>query len=533
VTVPFPKGQRLRGRTPFVDLSRATPDVTRKIIINGGFLNDLVSKSDAKSFTYAFDGAAFPNMPLVQARLGSIEEWQFINHNNDEHPIHVHVNDFQVTAYHDPTTGLRTGPDRFFVDNANVPAPVMMPDETVVQPGYMAMRTRFDDFIGLYVMHCHRLNHEDNGLMALVNVIPAVSAYAVVVPGGGGKPTSVRVLDANGDRLLATVTPFPGHEGLVSVALGDLDGDGVLDLVVGAGQDHAPEVVAYAGAAKPGKPAFSTELARFQAFGADARGGVSVAAAQIDGATSDNIIVGSGPGIASEIKVYAAKLPRPGMVPPLFTSFAPHAGESSGVSLATGFVDFSTGRNSIVAAPGPGSVAEVKVFVFPLLNQIGDSPITSPQPGMTASFQPFGGDYRGGVSLATGWLAGTLGGAKRIVVGRLAGEAQVKVYSSGSALDGGPSMYLHSPVHHGHGAAFREIAAFTPFEGTAGVRVAATSTTTGADLLVSGVSAQGAATAQKYDFTRADPKATTLQAVKLGDVAAGVAGTVPAVLAGD
>jgi hypothetical protein len=178
-------------------------------------------------------------------------------------------------------------------------------------------------------------------------------------------------------------------------------------------------------------------------------------------------------------------------------------------------------------------VSEVKVFVFPLLQQIGDSPITSPQPGMTASFRPFGEDYRGGVSLATGWLAGTLGGARRIVVGRLADEAQVKVYSSGSALDGGPSMYLHSPVHHGHGAEFREIAAFTPFEGTAGVRVAATSTTTGADLLVSGVSAQGAAIVQKYDFARADPKATTLQPVKLGDVAAGVAGTVPAVLVGD
>ncbi len=533
VTVPFAKGQPLRGRTPFTDLSRAAPDVTRKIIIRGGFLNDLVTKSDAKSFTYAFDGAAFPNMPLIQARLNSIEEWQFLNHNNDEHPIHVHVNDFQVTAYHDPTTGLRTGPDKFFVDNANVPAPVMMPDETVVQPGYMAMRTRFDDFIGLYVMHCHRLNHEDNGLMALVNVIPAVSAYAVVVPGGGGKATTVRVLDANGDRLIAAVTPFPDYEGIVSVAMGDLDGDGVLDLVVGAGRDHAPNVVAYAGKAPAGKAAYSTELARFSAFGADARGGVSVAAAQIDGATSDNIIVGSGAGMASEIKVYGTRLPGPGMPPPLFTSFAPYAGDSSGVTLATGFVDFSTGRNSIVAAPGAGSVAEVKVFVFPLLDQTGAASPASPQPQTTASLRPFGDAYSGGVSLATGWLAGNLGGAKRIIVGQLADGAQVKVYSSGSALDGGPAMYLHNPAHHQH-ADFREVASFAPFEGTGGVRVATTSTTTGADLLVSGISAQGVAGVAKYDFTRPDPKATTLQAVKLGDIAAaGAAGGAPVPLAGD
>ena len=120
----------------------------------------------------------------------------------------------------------------------------------------------------------------------------------------------------------------------------------------------------------------------------------------------------------------------------------------------------------------------------------------------TASFIPFGDDYRGGVSLATGWLAGSLGGAKRIVVSQLADRGAVKVFSSGSALDGGPAMYLHSPMHHGHGAHFREIASFEPFDGSAGTRVATTSTTTGADLLVSGV-APGAKDASviKYELS--------------------------------
>ena len=53
----------------------------------------------------------------------------------------------------------------------------------MIQAGLLTMRTKFEDYTGLYVQHCHRLNHEDNGLMALINVIPAVSTYAVAVPG--------------------------------------------------------------------------------------------------------------------------------------------------------------------------------------------------------------------------------------------------------------------------------------------------------------------------------------------------------------
>jgi Multicopper oxidase len=520
VTTAFVEGQKLGAYTSFVDLAKTRPDVTRKILISGGFLNNKATSADPKAFVYAFDSAAFPNMPLIQPRLGSVEEWKFINHNNDEHPIHVHVNDFQVVDYFDPTTGVHTGPDHFAADNSNAPAPIMQIDESVIQPGILSIRTRFDDYIGLFVMHCHRLNHEDNGLMALINVIPAVSSYAAAVAGGAGKPTEVRLFDGKDDRQIATVVPFPGYEGAVSIAMGDIDGDAVLDLVVGAGKDHAPEVVVYSGKHKAAKP-FETELARFQAFPSEMRGGVSVTATQIDGTTSDNIVVGSGPGSPSEVRVYGTSLPAsPGVAPPLFSSFKPNADDTSGVKLAAGFVDFSTGRNSLVTASGPGSIATVKVFVFPLTTPIahGDGQKTPiDKPVNTTSFLPFGAEYRGGVSIGTGWLAGSLGGAKRIIVSQLADKGAVKVYSSGSALDGGPAMYLESPAGHDHGATFREIASFEPFAGASGAQVATTSTPTGANLLVSGTSTQGARVL-KFDFVRASPKATVLQPKPLGEI---------------
>ena len=551
VTTPFVDGQPLDAYTSFVDLANVPPDFKRQMVISGGFLNGMASTDDPKAFVYAFDGNAFPNMPLIQPRLNSVEEWKFVNNNNDEHPIHIHVNDFQVIDYFDPTTGLRTGPDRFSIDNANAPAPTMHDDESVIQPGILTIRTRFDEYTGLYVMHCHRLNHEDNGLMALINVIPAVSTYAVGIPGAPGRPAEVRIYDGNGDRFVATIIPFPGFEGTLNVAMGDVDGDGILDLIVGAGKDHAPEVVVYAGASIRGKGTFGTELARFRPFDSAARGGVNVAAAQIDGTNADNVIVGSGPGIPSEVKVYQIPLAySSGAGPALFATFKPYGEDRAGVSVATGFVDFSTGRESIVTAPGPGTPLEVKVFAFPLFKPIADAGHTTDhmadhtngrrsdmhaagpnEPVNTASFTPFGKDYRGGASLATGWLAGTLGGAKRIIVSQLADHGSVKIFSNGSALDGGPSMYLQSPLHHDHGAHFREIASFEPFGGS--TRVATTSTTTGANLLVSGVAPGATDTSVlKYDFVRPNAQATTLEAVRLGQVWSGKA-PAPATLGGD
>jgi hypothetical protein len=58
-----------------------------------------------------------------------------------------------------------------------------------------------------------------------------------------------------------------------------------------------------------------------------------VAAAQIDGTTVDNIVVASGPGIPSEVKVYRSALPSAaGAAPPLFSTFKPYGDESWSLS---------------------------------------------------------------------------------------------------------------------------------------------------------------------------------------------------------
>jgi FtsP/CotA-like multicopper oxidase with cupredoxin domain len=531
VTTAFNPGQKLDAPTPFHDLSKLKPDVSRTLLINGGFLNNHASHSDPKAFVYAFDGNAFPNVPLIQARLGSVEEWNFVNHNNDAHPIHVHVNDFQVTKYDDPTTGTKLGPQMFGQDNANVPAPSMGPKEAVIEPGTLTMRTHFIDYLGLYVLHCHRLNHEDNGLMMLINVIPAISDYAVAVPGSPGHPATVKVFDGRGDRLITTVTPFPDFYGTPSVAIGDVDADGIYDLIVGAGKGYSPEVVVYSGASSDGKP-FSTELARFQAFDAAQRGGLSVASTQIDGRSADNIIVGSGAGTTDRVRIFSSELPAVGGAPEIFATFAPYGSDTSGVNLAAGFVDFLTGRNSIVTAPGKG--AQVRVFSYSLMTPIGAPPAWPNNPGnahLDASFAPFGASYRGPISIATGWLAGSYGGAEAIAAGRLSGAGTVKVFSTGTALQGNPLMYLRSAMGHDMGSNFGEIASFEPFAGALGVRVATTSTTIGADLLASGTRS-GTVQIEKFRLVRSNPEDHALTARRVHAISSGV-GTAPAVLGGD
>ena len=497
-TTAFEPGQNLGAYTSFVDTSRMAVDVFRQLVVNGGFNNDKANKNDPKAFTYDFSSNLFPNVPLIQPRLNSVEEWEITNFNNDAHPMHIHVNDFQVTEITNPVLRTKTGVQMWGEDNVNLPAPIMGPNDVALEPASLKLRTHFTQFGGTFVIHCHRLNHEDNGLMAFVNVIPEVSSYAVAVPGNKGTPATVEVYDSGkGDDLIGYVTPFPGFTGTPSVAMADANGDQVLDLVVGTGEGVAPEVVVYDGA-DVGPGPFTHELARFTPFDPAFRGGVRVAGAKVEGnPVSDNIVVASGPGMESEVKVFSTKLPDAGTTPEVFSRFTPYPGSQSGVTLATGLVDES-GRPSIVTAPGVGDAPRVKTWRFDLytptaLAKSKGAKDPGGAPVMTSEFLAYDENYRGGISLAAGWVNGGEGGVQSVVTGQLGADGTVRVFSSGSLLDGQPAMYTHSPNHMGM-TAFRQIASFVPYVGAprdTGVRVAATSTTSGADLLLSGMGPQG------------------------------------------
>lgn len=86
--------------------------------------------------------------------LDAVEEWTINNLNGYPHPFHIHVNDSYVVK----VNGEAITP--YWADTLPVPP-----------NGSITFRMRFTDFTGKYVWHCHALDHEDLGMMQLVNVV--------------------------------------------------------------------------------------------------------------------------------------------------------------------------------------------------------------------------------------------------------------------------------------------------------------------------------------------------------------------------
>jgi FtsP/CotA-like multicopper oxidase with cupredoxin domain len=80
--------------------------------------------------------------------------------NNIRHPFHIHVNPCWVVKIN----GVAVEP--YWLDTIPLPA-----EGTSEKPTSVTFRSRFDDFKGLTVFHCHMLAHEDMGMMQAVDIV--------------------------------------------------------------------------------------------------------------------------------------------------------------------------------------------------------------------------------------------------------------------------------------------------------------------------------------------------------------------------
>lgn len=116
----------------------------------------------------------------------------------------------------------------------------------------------------------------------------------------GGGP-QVRIFNSFGKLINPGFFAYaPSFRGGVNVAIADLEGDGWYEIVTGAGNGGGPHVRVFAPDGRNINPGFF-------AYDQNFRGGVNVAAGDIDGDGVDEIITGPGKGGAPQIKIFDRK----------------------------------------------------------------------------------------------------------------------------------------------------------------------------------------------------------------------------------
>lgn len=164
-------------------------------------------------------------------KIGTAEQWVVANNSAPKHPFHIHINPFQIIA----VNGQALPAPWVWWDTFGLPAVSTTPQDvnagpifsnqqaqqvcpgvctkasgnwngqwTTTVPGQMSVcgclpwgsittRSRFLDFTGEYVIHCHFLGHEDRGMMVGVQTVcPATSpVWGTTVPAGTADNCSV------------------------------------------------------------------------------------------------------------------------------------------------------------------------------------------------------------------------------------------------------------------------------------------------------------------------------------------------------
>jgi FtsP/CotA-like multicopper oxidase with cupredoxin domain len=127
----------------------------------------LWSHTDAKRFPqpgqYALHYRAYP-MTKAEGRARHRKDPEFqITTKGADHPFHIHINPCWVTRIEVPDEQGRL--------HNILDAPCWMDTVSIPRGGRVVFRSRFADYTGMWVNHCHILMHEDHGMMQAVSSV--------------------------------------------------------------------------------------------------------------------------------------------------------------------------------------------------------------------------------------------------------------------------------------------------------------------------------------------------------------------------
>lgn len=114
--------------------------------------------STSGAFRWQMNGLDFDmNRVDARPRLGTTERWLWVNPSHRPHPMHIHGVHFRVL---DRSIGSPSAAERDWKDTVMV-----RPRETV------AVQPYFKSYRGLYVFHCHNIEHQEKAMMLQMEVV--------------------------------------------------------------------------------------------------------------------------------------------------------------------------------------------------------------------------------------------------------------------------------------------------------------------------------------------------------------------------
>jgi hypothetical protein len=216
-------------------------------------------------------------------------------------------------------------------------------------------------------------------------------ADVVVSPDQGGGPR-VRIVSGKDRTVLADFLGIddPNFRGGARTALGDLNGDGVPDLIVAAGFGGGPRVAIYDGKSlRPGQTPRKL-VNDFFVFEQGLRNGAFVAAGDIDGDGFADLIAGGGPGGGPRVFALSgqALTQQNGTLTQVANFFAGDPNNRGGVPLTVKNIDGDK-RADIVAGAGEGAQSVVTTY-------LGSTIPTNGTPPVYQQYLVFPSDFLGG-----------------------------------------------------------------------------------------------------------------------------------------